>query len=233
MRTTLSSGHHRACPSRSRVELAQVARVGAVLLVGLHVDAVGAVVEVEVVHVGRARGTPDSASVTSRSGSVEAARAVAVDLDHELRVVGAEAREEPDHLAALVRRARRAAPAASGQAARCRRPSGRAARTGSRRRPRGPGSRRRERDHERVRDRHQRPAHTAQAPAASEWLLPLALAVVLEAREDQAVVRRRAAEAEADHREGGARCPVLNRMASACFGDARSCSRATRRPGPG
>ena len=38
----------------AHVELANVARLAAELLVGLHVNAVGAVVEVEVVHVGRA-----------------------------------------------------------------------------------------------------------------------------------------------------------------------------------
>ena len=38
----------------AHVELPQIAGLGAELLVRLHVDPVGAVVEVEVVHVGRA-----------------------------------------------------------------------------------------------------------------------------------------------------------------------------------
>ena len=65
-RTTVSSGT--ICRRwRARVELLQVRRDGAEPLIGLHVDAIRAVVEVEVVDVLRPRNTC-SASVTSRSG---------------------------------------------------------------------------------------------------------------------------------------------------------------------
>ena len=93
-------GHHGAVRGAG-VELAQVLGVGAVLLVGLHVHAVGAVVEVEVVHVGRAQEHLERVRDLAQR-QVQAARLVAVDVDHELRVVGAEAREEPDDPAALV-----------------------------------------------------------------------------------------------------------------------------------
>ena len=74
----------------ARVQLAQVRRAGAEALVGLHVDAVGAVVEVEIVDVRRAEEHLQRVGDLAQR-QAQAARLVAIDFDDELRVVGAEA----------------------------------------------------------------------------------------------------------------------------------------------
>ena len=100
-RTTLVEGHHGAVVG-ARVELAEVLGVGAELLVGLHVHAVGPVVEVEVVHVGRAQEHLERVRDLAQR-QAQAARLVAVDVHHQLRVVRPERREEADHLPGLSR----------------------------------------------------------------------------------------------------------------------------------
>ncbi len=113
-----------------RVELTQVPRTRPELLVGLDVHPVGAVVEVEVVHV--LRPEEDLEGVRHfLEGQPEAARLVTVDVDHELRVVGPETREQALHLC------RPGWPVRSARSARRRgrprwgRRSGRGVRTGS------------------------------------------------------------------------------------------------------
>ena len=63
------------------------------LLVGLHVHAIGAIVEIEIVDVGRAHVNLQRV-VICWSGTLQAARFLAVDLDHELRIVGGERAEQ-------------------------------------------------------------------------------------------------------------------------------------------
>jgi hypothetical protein len=161
-------GHHRAVRGAG-VELAQVLGVGPVLLVRLHVDAVGPVVEVEIVHVGRAQEHGERVRDLAE-GQVEAARLVAVDLDHELRVVRAEAREKPDDAPALVRlggeRTRGVGQAGDVPARLVEQLVLEAAEHGQALDPR-----RRERDDERSGDAHHR-ARTRPSTAAREWLLP-------------------------------------------------------------
>ena len=65
-----------------RVVLLEVGRLGAELLIGLHVDAIGAVVEVEVVDVLRAEQHRQRVGHLA-DRQAQAARAVAIDLDDE------------------------------------------------------------------------------------------------------------------------------------------------------
>ena len=174
VRTTLSSGTIAPFVGAG-VELAQVLGVRAVLLVGLHVDAVGAVVEVEVVHVGRAQEDLQRVGDLAQR-QVEAARLVAVDVDHELRVVGAEAREEarpparsgsprPASAAAALGQARDVAARLVEQLVLEAAEDGEALDAG-----------RRERDHQRRPGCPSSGRAPGPAPPASEWLLPLPLA---------------------------------------------------------
>ena len=71
------------------VVLADVLRVAAELLVGLHVDAIGAVVEVEVVDVARAHEGAEGRSDLAE-GDAHGLGLLAVDGDEKLRVVGGE-----------------------------------------------------------------------------------------------------------------------------------------------
>ncbi len=73
----------------AHVEVANVARLAAEGLVSLHVDAIGAIVEVEVVDVGRTHVHLQCVG-DLLDGHLQAARLCAVDVHHELRVVGGE-----------------------------------------------------------------------------------------------------------------------------------------------
>ena len=92
--------HHLAASASAR-RAARDRRIGAKALIGLHVDAIGAVVEIEVVDVLRAeehlQGVGDLAHRQSKT-----ARPVAIDVDDELRIVGAKRREQARDPAALV-----------------------------------------------------------------------------------------------------------------------------------
>ena len=90
--TTLLERHHLA-GSRPRVELLERLRVRTELLVGLHVDAIRAVVEVEVVHVLRAE--EDLQRVRDLAERhAERQRALPIDRDLKLRIVGGERAEQ-------------------------------------------------------------------------------------------------------------------------------------------
>ena len=77
----------------AHVELLDVLRLGAELLVGLHVNPVGTVVEVEIVHI---RGTHvDAQSIGDLlQGHVQALRFFAIDGHHELGIVSGVGAEE-------------------------------------------------------------------------------------------------------------------------------------------
>ncbi len=82
---------HHLARRRSRVELLEVVRLRAELLIGLHVHAIRAVAKVEVVHVLRAEKRRHRIGNLSHR-QAEAACAIAIDVDHELRVVRGERR---------------------------------------------------------------------------------------------------------------------------------------------
>ena len=84
--------HHAAAVGRAR-STAPGPRVGPERLVGLHVDAVGAVVEIEVVHVRRPQVDLHRAGDLA-DRQAEAARLVAVDVDGQLRIVRRERAEQ-------------------------------------------------------------------------------------------------------------------------------------------
>ncbi len=69
------------------VVLPQIARTAPELLVGLHIDAIGAVVEVEVIHIGRSHVSAQR-SRNLRQGYAHRQRLLPVYGDGELRVVG-------------------------------------------------------------------------------------------------------------------------------------------------
>ncbi len=87
----------------AHVELADVARAAAETLVSLHVNAIGAAVEVEVVDVGRTH--VDLQRVGDLlDRHLQAARLRAIDLYHELRIVGGERAEQAAQILARVSR---------------------------------------------------------------------------------------------------------------------------------
>ena len=98
--TTCSSGTISPL-ARPRIELPQRLRVGSEPLLGLHVDAVCAVVELEVVHVLRAEQDLHRAGdFVERQAQRQ--RPLAVDRDLQLRIVRGERAEQPPHDAGLV-----------------------------------------------------------------------------------------------------------------------------------
>ena len=85
----------------AHVELANVARLAAEALVGLHVHAIGAIVEIEIVHVRRAQ--VDLQRVGDLlDGHLQAARLGAIDVHDELRIVGGEGAEQAAEVLAPV-----------------------------------------------------------------------------------------------------------------------------------
>ena len=77
---------HHVAVRRARVVLAQVGRLRAELLVALHVHAIRAVVEVEVVHILRPQQHRQRVGHLA-DRQAERPRLVAIDRDDELRVV--------------------------------------------------------------------------------------------------------------------------------------------------
>ena len=102
-RCRAASSARRACARRTA---SSRCGFGAERLVGLHVDAVRAVVEVEVVHVRRARDRSASRSVISLIGRPRLARLLAIDVDRQLRIVRGERLKSPRSLGDWLRRAR-------------------------------------------------------------------------------------------------------------------------------
>ena len=88
--TRLSSGTIRRCRSGRKTAGGRAA--AAVLLVGLHIDAVGTIVEIEIVHVLRAHVDLERRR-DLRERHAEALGLFAVDVHHELRIAGAEGGE--------------------------------------------------------------------------------------------------------------------------------------------
>ena len=84
---------HHVAGARPGVELSERLRIGPELLVGLHVDAVRAVVELEVVHVLRPEEDLQRARDLAER-QPERERALAVDRDLQLRVVRGERAEQ-------------------------------------------------------------------------------------------------------------------------------------------
>src|SRR5208337_959877 len=78
----------------ANVQIADVARLAAERLCCLDVNAIGAVVEVKIVDVGRAQVNLQRVG-NLLHGHLQAERLAAVDVDHELRIVGRERTEEP------------------------------------------------------------------------------------------------------------------------------------------
>ncbi len=184
----------------AHVELRDVLRLRAELAVGLHVHAVAAVVEVEVVHVGRAhedlQGVGDLAE-----RHLQPLRLLAVDRHQELGIVGGEAAEEAAQVGPRVPLVRELAGDLVELLQAWRRPPP-APRTGSRRRhprPRGPGAGRGRRVA--VRDGAERPAQAVDHRPQGVRL-SLALGDRLHVDEDDGPVGARAAEAEAAHAHG-------------------------------
>ncbi len=100
MLTTLSSGIISLVVG-AHIELADVARLAAEVLVGLHVHAISAVVEVEIVDIGRTH--VDLQRVGDLlDRHLQAARLGAIDLHHELRIVGGEGAEQPAQVLARI-----------------------------------------------------------------------------------------------------------------------------------
>ena len=77
----------------ANIEVANVARLAAEWLRRLHVNAIGTIVEIEIVDVGRAHVNLQRVGDLLH-GHLQAERLGAVDVDHELRIVGGEGAEE-------------------------------------------------------------------------------------------------------------------------------------------
>ena len=100
MFTTLSSGTM-SLLSDADIELPDVARLAAERLVGLNVDAIGAIVEIEIVDVRRAH--VDLQGVADLlDGYLQAARLGPIDVHHELRIVGGEGAEQAAEVLARI-----------------------------------------------------------------------------------------------------------------------------------
>ena len=92
---------HHVAVRRARVVLAQVGRLRAELLIALHVHAIGAVVEVEVVHILRPEQHRQRVGHLA-DRQAERPRLVAIDRDDELRIVGRKGREQSGHASRLI-----------------------------------------------------------------------------------------------------------------------------------
>ncbi len=181
------------------VVLAKRFRIGPVGLVGLHVDAVRAVVEVEVVHVGRAQvGLHRVGDLADRQ--TQASRLLAIDVNGQLRIVRGERAEEARDPLRLPRRAdnpeRRARQVLDIRASalikhlECEAAELAKALNGWRR----------ERNHEPVLNPEKLPAEPRKNRLEA-MLLARPVGEVLQLCEDQPLVRRAPREAESGHRE--------------------------------
>ena len=209
--------------------LRDVRRVRAELLIRLHVDAIRTAVEVEVVDVGR------SHQNLHRVGDVaerhaEALRLLAIDVDHQLRIVRGELREERRQAGRLVALRddllRRRFEVLDRPAALIEQLVGEAAEHAE------PLDRRRqERNHHRAGNLAER-AEQLPDDRLRRVRLAAAFVEVLQLREDNALVRRGAGEAESargEHRLGGA---DLHHDLLGLLARCSSCSRATRPAAP-
>ena len=85
----------------AHIELLDVAGLAAEALVGLHVNAIGAIVEIEVVDVRRAHVHLQRVA-DLLDGHLQAAGLGAIDVHHELRIVGREGAEQAAEILARV-----------------------------------------------------------------------------------------------------------------------------------